>query len=65
MKRSCSMCGSVKEGPEAVIDPMTSENLAKFWKSMHKPGCPYQNQDAPQRLNYFMENGSPVSSVEE
>ncbi len=65
MIRSCALCGSVKEGPDAAIDPMTSDNHTFFWLKMHKPGCPYPKQDSHEQLAWFMENGSPVSSIQD
>ena len=65
MTRSCALCGSKKEGDAAIIDPMTSDNHTRFWNTMHKPGCVYPKQKPEEQLSWLMENGSPVSSVQE
>ena len=65
MTRSCSACGAKKTGDAALIDPMTAEKHTNFWKDTHLPGCKYMAMTPAEQLADFMENGSPVSSVDE
>jgi hypothetical protein len=68
MTRSCALCGSVKTGLEAEIKAggeAFSVALDHWWRGMHKPGCRYLEWSASERTAYFMEHGSPLSSVEE
>ena len=65
MTRSCVLCKVTKIGSDAEIkDPMSSEQHSSFWGKLHQPDCPTRKMDAGQALDYFMEHGSPVSSVD-
>lgn len=65
MTRSCSMCGAKKTGAEAEVKWDSSESFSSFWNKMHLPGCKYVAMSEPEKLDYFMEHGSPTSSVDE
>lgn len=65
MTRSCQMCGSVKTGDQAEIKWDYPGSVTEFWNKMHLPGCKYMAMSEPERLDYFMENGSPTTSIDE
>ncbi len=65
MTRACALCNVSKSGPEAAIeDPVDSLQHTKFWDNLHRADCPTRKMSEGEKLDYFMENGSPVSSVE-
>lgn len=61
MTRSCAVCGQKKSGDEAELKPGI-EAHEKFWNKLHLPGCKYVAMNQYQKLDHFMEHGSPVSS---
>jgi hypothetical protein len=65
MTRTCVLCNVSKTGPEAEIkDPVDAQQHTAFWEKLHLPDCPTRKMTDGQRLDHFMEHGSPVSSVE-
>lgn len=61
MTRSCAVCGEKKSGDEAELTPGLDTH-AKFWNQLHRPDCRYVVMSTTEKLDYFMEHGSPVSS---
>lgn len=65
MTRTCVLCNVSKTGLEAEIkDPLDSQQHSKFWDNLHRADCPTRKMSQGEQLDYFMEHGSPVSSVE-
>jgi hypothetical protein len=53
----------VKTGAEADVKWDGSPgSFTAFWDRMHLPGCKYVAMTPEEKLDDFMENGSPVSS---
>jgi hypothetical protein len=68
MTRSCSVCGGSKSGKEAELKwdvPVGHSGHNDLWDKIHLPGCKYAAMSPSQKVDNFMENGSPVSSIDE
>lgn len=62
MIRSCKICGSEKRGAEAEL---AKESEAAWWARMHTPECAYLKMAPSERTDYFLQNGSAISTVAE
>lgn len=68
MTRSCSVCGGSKSGEEAKLEwdvPVAHPGHDALWSKIHRAGCKYVAMTPGQKVDDFMENGSPVSSIDE
>lgn len=63
MIRSCKLCGAQKSSADPGYDKDLPSD--KFWAGLHAADCPYPSMKSSERMDYFMENGSPLSSVSE
>lgn len=57
MIRTCAACGAKQETKNEASEK-------KFtWDKLHLDTCPWVKLDQNQKFDYFVENGSPLSSV--